>query len=44
MFDSSIYHYKGPTKYKDFSVYNDVKSLFDMIKNKDIILSRAEEN
>ena len=42
--DNLLYHYKGPTKDKDFSMYNDTKSLFDMIKNKDISLSRAEEN
>ena len=34
-FDNLFYHYKDPTKDKDFSMYNDAKSLFDMIKNKD---------
>ena len=40
--DNLLYHYKGCTKDKDFSMYNDAKSLFEMIKNKDISLSRAE--
>ena len=44
MFDNLIYLYKGRTKDKDFNIYNDVKSLFDMINNKDISLSRAEAN
>ena len=43
-FDNLLYHYKGPTGDKDFSIYNNAKSLFDMIKNKEISLSRAEEN
>ena len=43
-FDNLLYHYKSPTKDKDFSMYNDVKSLFDMIKNKDMSLTHAEEN
>ena len=43
-FDNLLYHYKGPTKDKDFNTYNDAKSLFDMIENKDITLSHAEEN
>ena len=41
-FDSLINLYKGPTKDKDFSMYNDAKRPFDMIKNKDISVSRAE--
>ena len=41
---SLLYHYKGPTKDKDFSVYNGAKRLFDMKKNKDISLIHAEEN
>ena len=44
IFDSLLYHYKGSTKDKDFNTYNDTKSLFDMIKNKDITLSHTEEN
>ena len=43
-FDNLLYHYKGPTRDKDFSMYNDEKSLFDMIQDKDISLSKAEEN
>ena len=43
-FDNLLYHYKGPTRDKDFNTYNDAKSLYDMIKNKDITLSHAEEN
>ena len=43
-FDNLLYHYKGPTKDKYFSMYNDAKSLFDMIKNKDISLTHAKEN
>ena len=45
-FDQLLYHYKGPTKDKDFGAYNNVKSLFNMIKDKDkdISLSHAEEN
>ena len=43
-FDNLLYHYKGSTKDKDFSMYNDTKSLFDMIKNKGISLSCVEEN
>ena len=41
-FDNLLYHYKGPTKDKDFSMHNDAKSLFVTIMN--ISLSRAEEN
>ena len=41
-FDNSLYRYKGPTKDKDFSMHNDAKSLFDMVKNKDISLTHAE--
>ena len=40
-FDNLLCHYKGPTEDKDFSKYNNAKSLFDLIK---ISLSRAEEN
>ena len=43
-FDNSLYHYKGPTKDKDFSVYNNAKSLFNMIKDKNISLNHGEEN
>ena len=43
-FDNLLYHYKDPTKDKDFSMYNDAESVFDMTKNKDISLTRAEEN
>ena len=43
-FDSLLYHYKGPTRHKDFRMYNDTKSLFNMIKHKDITLSQAKEN
>ena len=43
-FDNLLYHYQGRTEHKDFSRYNDAKSLFDMIKNKDISLTHAEEN
>ena len=43
-FDNLSYDYKVPTEDKDFSKYNNAKSLFDMIKNKEISLSRAEEN
>ena len=43
-FNNLIYHYKGPTKDVDFSNCNDAKSLFNMIKNKDIRLINAEEN
>ena len=43
-FDNLLYHYKGPTRDKDFSMYNDAKSLFNMIKDKDISLSCAEVN
>ena len=43
-FDDLLYHYKGPTKDIDFSGYIDAKDLFNMIKNKDISLSNAEEN
>ena len=43
-FDNLLYHYKRPTEDKDFSMYNNAKSLFDMIKNKEISLSRAEDN
>ena len=43
-FDNLLYHYKGPTRDKDFSVYNDALSIFNMIKNKNISLSHAEEH
>ena len=43
-FDNLLYHYKVPTKDKNFSKYNDAKSIFDMIKNKETSLSNAEEN
>ena len=43
-FDNLFYHYKGPTDDKDFSIYNNAISIFDMIKNKEISLSHAEEN
>ena len=43
-FDNLLYHYKGPTKDKDFSMHNDAKSLFDMIKSEDISLTHAKEN
>ena len=43
-FDNLLYYYKGPTKGKDFGAYNNIKSLFNMIKNKGISLSHAEEN
>ena len=43
-FNNLLYHSKGYTKDKDFSMYNDAKSLLDMIKNKHISLSRGEEN
>ena len=43
-FDNLLYHYKGPTKDKGFNMYNEATSLYDMIKNKDIILSHAEKN
>ena len=43
-FDNLLYHYKGPTEDKDFSMYNNAKSLFDMIKKKEISLSGEEEN
>ena len=43
-FDNLLYHYKGSTKGINVSKYNDAKSLFDMIKNKDTGLSNAEEN
>ena len=43
-FNNLLYHYKGPTKDKDFSEYNNAKGIFDKIKNKQISLSRAEEN
>ena len=43
IFHNLLYHCKGPTKDKDFDMYNDAKSLFDMIKNKDITLSHAEK-
>ena len=28
-FDNLLYHYKGPTKDKNFSTYNDAKSRFN---------------
>ena len=43
-FNNLLYHYKGSTKDKDSSIYNNAKSIFDMIKNKKISLSHAEEN
>ena len=43
-FDNLLYHYKGSIKDKDFNMYNDTKSLFDMIKKKYVSLSHAEEN
>ena len=43
-FDNLLYHYKDPTIYKDFSMHNDAKSLFDMIKSEDISLTHAKEN
>ena len=43
-FGSLLYHYKGSTDDKDFSICNNAKSIFDMIKNKEISLSHAEEN
>ena len=43
-FNNLIYHYKGPAKDVDFSNCNDAKSIFNMIKNKDIRLINAEEN
>ena len=43
-FNNLLYHYKSPTKDEDFSMYNDAKSLFDMIRNKDISLTHAEKN
>ena len=43
-FDNLLYHYKGPTRDKDFSLYNNTESLFNMIKDRDISLSHAEEN
>ena len=39
-FDNLLYHYKGSTKDKDFSMYNDTKKQ----RTKDISLRRAEEN
>ena len=43
-FDDLLHHYKGPTRDKDFSTYNNAKSIFNMIKNKRISLSHAAEN
>ena len=43
-FDNFIYHYKGPTKDKDVNMYDNAKSLYDMIKNKSVTLSHAQEN
>ena len=43
-FNNLLYHYKGPTRDKDFSAFNDKKSLFNMIKDKNISLSHAEDN
>ena len=43
-FDNLLYHYKGPTRDKYFNIYNDAKSLFNMIKGKDISLSHADES
>ena len=43
-FDNLLCHYNSSTKDKNVSTYNDAKSLFNMIKNQDISLSRAEEN
>ena len=43
-FDSLFYYYKRPAKDKDFNMYNDAKSLYNIIKNKDITLSQAKEN
>ena len=43
-FDHLFYHYKGPTRDKDFGAYNNAKGLFNMIKDKGISLSHAEEN
>ena len=43
-YDNLLYHHKGSIEDKDFSVYNNAKSLFDMIRNHKICLSHAEEN
>ena len=43
-FDNLLYHYKGPTRDKNVSMYNDTESLFSMVKDQSISLSRAEEN
>ena len=42
-FDNLLYHYKDPTKDKDFSMYNDAKSLFYMVKNKDISVTQKKK-
>ena len=41
--DNLLFKYVGNTKDVDFSKYINAESLFDMIKNKKIKLSHAEE-
>ena len=43
-FNNLLYHYKSSTKDVNCNSYNDLKSLFNMIKNKDISLINAETN
>ena len=43
-FDNLLCEYVGNTKDKDFSIYNDAKSLSDMIRDKKIRLSDAKKN
>ena len=43
-FNNLLYHYKSSTKDVNCNSYNDTKSLFNMIKNKDISLINAESN
>ena len=43
-FNNLLYHYKSSTKDVNCNSYNDIKSLFNMIKNKDISLINAEKN
>ena len=43
-FNNLLYHYKSSTKDVNCNNYNDTKSLFNMMKNKDISLINAETN
>ena len=41
--DNLLYQYKGPTKDKYFSTYNDAKSLFNMIKDQEPVQKKVKQ-